>query len=77
LIGFKVLESLVTEQIRKQQGVKIVPSDYPEDFIAVVVVGAKLPNGRAGTWYITLSALLVSAADSAVLQHSLATAALW
>lgn len=56
----KTLESLVTEVLRKQEGVKIVPSDYPEDFLAVVVVGAKVPNGRAGTWYIASSVVIVA-----------------
>jgi len=56
----KTLESLVVAEIRKQEGVKIVPANYPEDFIAVVVVAAKLPNGSAGRWYIASSVLVVA-----------------
>ncbi len=56
----KALESLVVAEIRKQEGVKIVPANYPEDFIAVVVVAAKLPNGGAGRWYIASSVVTVA-----------------
>src|SRR5258708_283949 len=37
----KAIETLVVAEIRKQQGVKIVPLSYPEDYVAVVVVAAK------------------------------------
>jgi hypothetical protein len=56
----KTLESLVLSEIGKQEGVKIVSADYPEDFVAVVVVAAKLPNGRAGEWYIASSVVVVA-----------------
>jgi hypothetical protein len=42
----KTLEGLVVGEIKKQEGVKIVPLDYPEDYIGIVVVAAKLPNGE-------------------------------
>ena len=56
----KTLESLVSAEIRKQEGIKIVPVDYPDDFIAVVVVAAKLPNGSAAEWYIASSVVVVA-----------------
>lgn len=56
------LHSLIVAEIKKQEGVKIVPLDYSEDFIAVVVVAAKLPNGNTGkNWqYIASSAVIVA-----------------
>lgn len=59
-VELKTLESLVLSEIGKQEGVKIVSADYPEDFVAVVVVAAKLPNGRAGEWYIASSVVVVA-----------------
>jgi len=56
----KTLESLVVAEIRSQERVKIVPANYPEDLIAVVVVAAKLPNGSAGRWYIASSVIIVA-----------------
>jgi len=56
----KTLESLVSTEIRKQEGIKIVPVDYPEDFIGMVVVAAKIPNGSAGEWYIASSVVIVA-----------------
>jgi hypothetical protein len=58
----KTLESLVVTEIKKQEGVKIVPIDYPEDYIGIVVVAAKLPNGRsAGKWYYIASSVVIVA----------------
>jgi hypothetical protein len=57
----KTLESLVVAEIKKQEGVKIVPLDYPNDHIGLVVVAAKLPNGNAEKWnYIASSVVLVA-----------------
>ena len=40
---------------------KIVPSDYPEDYIGIVVVAAKLPNGNTGKWnYVASSVVTVA-----------------
>jgi hypothetical protein len=54
------LKALVTAQIRKQPGIRLVSLDYSDDFVGVVVVAAKLPNGNAGSWYIASNALIVS-----------------
>lgn len=56
----RALEMLVVAEIRKQEGVKIVPLSYPEDYVAVVVVAAKLPNGDAERWYIASSAVTLA-----------------
>jgi hypothetical protein len=57
----KSLESLVTAEIKKQEGVKIVPIDYPEDYIGIVVVAAKLPNGNSQkSYYVASSVVLVA-----------------
>ena len=57
----KTLESLVVAEIKKQEGVKIVPLDYPEDYIGIVVVAAKLPNGNAEKWYYIASSVVIVA----------------
>ena|SRR5579872_2332188 len=57
----KGLESLVTAEIKKQQGIKLVSLNYPENFIGVVVVAAKLPNGKTGAWYYVASSVLTVA----------------
>src|SRR5713101_4317699 len=51
----KTLESFVVAEIKKQKGVKIVPIDYSEDYIGVVVVAAKLPNSSGEKWYYIAS----------------------
>jgi hypothetical protein len=57
----KTLESLVVAEIKKQKGVKIVPLDYPEDYIGIVVVAAKLPNGNSQkSYYVASSVVLVA-----------------
>src|SRR5216684_6771601 len=57
----KALESLVVAEIKKQEGVKIAAIDYSEDYIGVVVVAAKLPNGNSGKWnYIASSVVLIA-----------------
>jgi hypothetical protein len=58
----KTLESLVATEIKKQEGVKIVPLDYPEVYIGIVVVAAKLPNGNAEKWYYIASSVVTIAA---------------
>ena len=55
------LESLVAGEIRKQEGVKIVALTYPEDFIGVVVVAAKVPNCKTGAWYYVASSVVTLA----------------
>jgi hypothetical protein len=57
----KDFESLLVGAISKEEGVKVVPSDDPDDYVAVVVVAAKLPNCTAGTWYIASTAIAVAA----------------
>jgi hypothetical protein len=47
----KTIESLVVAEIKKQEGVRVVPLDYSEDYIGIVVVAVKLPNGSTGGWY--------------------------
>ncbi|HEY6291677.1 MAG TPA: hypothetical protein VI455_08985 [Terriglobia bacterium] len=58
----QTLEELVVAEIGKQEGVRIVPISYSGDFIGVVVVAAKLPNGVGGSWYIASSVLTVASA---------------
>lgn len=55
----KTLESLVVDEVIKQEGIKIVPLDYKDDFIGIVVVAAKLPKGT-GWYYIASSVVTVS-----------------
>jgi hypothetical protein len=57
----KQLESLVVDEIQKQRDVKIVELSYSEDFIGVVVVAAKLPSRKRGTWYYVASSVLTVA----------------
>lgn len=58
----KTLETLVVEDLKKQDGLKIVPRDYQDDYIGVVVVAAKLPNGgTAGSWYYIASSVITLA----------------
>lgn len=84
----KALESLVVTEIKRQDGVKIVPLDYSEDYVRVVVVAAKLKNGDSGKWYYIASSVLtiatkkgadelvthdvVAGVDLASLSHSIA-----
>jgi hypothetical protein len=56
----KTLETLVVAEIQKQEDVKIVPLDYPEDFIGIVIVAAKLPKRGGGYWFIGSSMVTVS-----------------
>jgi len=57
----KALESLVVGEIGKQPGVKIVPLDSSSDYIAVVVVAAKLRNGNIEeNWYIASSVVTIA-----------------
>jgi hypothetical protein len=62
----KTLESLVLAEIKKQEGVKIVPIDYSEDYIGVVVVAAKLPNGKSGKWYYVASSVVTVATKKGI-----------
>jgi hypothetical protein len=55
------LESLVADDIKKQEGVKIVALSYPEDFVGVVVAATKIPNGKTGAWYYVASSVLTVA----------------
>jgi hypothetical protein len=62
----KTLESLVVTETKKQEGVKIVPLDYSEDYIGVVVVAAKLPNGNTGQWYYVASSVVTIATKKGI-----------
>jgi len=71
----KTLQSLVVDEIAKQNGVKIVPLDYSEeDVIGVVVVAAKLPKSSpAKDWYYIASSALIVATkkgDDEFLTHN-------
>ena len=56
----KTLESLVVEEIKKQEGVKVVPVDYQYDHIGIIAVVAKLSNGNpAKSDYIASSVVSV------------------
>lgn len=57
------LQSLVAAELAKQPSVKIVPLDYSEDYIGVVVVAARLRNGHGGQWYIASSAFTIAFKD--------------
>lgn len=57
----KRIESLVTAELKKQDGVEIVPLNYPQDYIGVVVVAAKLPNGNKGKWFYVASSVIIVA----------------
>ena len=57
----KDLTSLLETSVGNEEGIKIVPSNYPEDYIGLVVVAAKVPNGTSGSWYIASSAVVVAA----------------
>ncbi len=72
----KTLESLVLAEIKKQEGVKIVPADYPQDYISVLVVAAKLSKEGAGNWYVVSSVLAIapkSGTDQLVTHDVIAT----
>lgn len=56
----QILQSLIVAEIKKQDGIQIVPLTYPEEFVGVAVVGAKLPNSKGGAWYVTSSAIILS-----------------
>jgi hypothetical protein len=58
----KDLEALVKSAI-SEKDIKLVPTDYPEDYIGVVVVAAKLPKGRGGNWYIASSVITIAKKD--------------
>jgi len=63
----KVLESLVVNEIKNQQGVKIVAADYSEKYIGVVVVAAKLLNGNTReNWYYVASSVLTIAKNKGI-----------
>jgi hypothetical protein len=55
----KTLESLVLAEIKKQEGVKIVSLDYPDDYIGIAVVAAKLPTANAEKWYYIASSVVI------------------
>src|SRR5208283_4910888 len=56
----KTLETLVVEEMKKQDGVKIVPRDYQGDCVGITVVVAKLRDGGvAGKWYYIASSVVV------------------
>lgn len=55
----KTLESLVVTEIKKQEGIKIVPLDYPDDYIGIAVVAAKLPTASAEKWYYVASSVVI------------------
>jgi hypothetical protein len=55
----KTLEASVVAEIKKQEGVKIVPLDYPDDYIGIAVVAAKLPTANAGKWYYVASSVVI------------------
>jgi len=62
----KTLESLVVTEVKKQEGVKIVPLDYAEDYIGIVVVAAKLHNGNGEKWYYIASSVVLIATKKGI-----------
>ena len=54
----KTLETLVVGEMKKQDGVRIVPMDYEGDYIGIVVVAAKLPAAHSGNWYYIASSVV-------------------
>jgi len=61
----KTLESLLVAEIKKQNGIKIVPIDYSEDYVGIVVVAAKLSNGN-GEWYYIASSVVTIATKKGI-----------
>lgn len=51
------LQSLVVEELRKQENIKIVGLDYPDNSVGIAVTAEKLTDGPR-SWYIASSALI-------------------
>jgi hypothetical protein len=62
----KTVESFVVAEIKKQEGLKIVPLDYSEDYIGIIVVAAKLPNGNTGKSYYVASSVVTIATKKGI-----------
>jgi hypothetical protein len=62
----KTLESLIVVEIKKQEGIKIVPLDYQDDYIGIVIVAAKLPNSATGKWYYVASSVVTVATKKGI-----------
>jgi hypothetical protein len=56
----QTIQSLVVNEIAKQNNVRIVPLDYSENFVGIVVVAAKLPREGKAWYYIASSAVIVA-----------------